>query len=748
MKKTFIYALMSAIALTGATGFTSCSDNNDLADVNPGYNEKTGEVPVNFVFNISTESNGTTRMSPGTVQVSDNSFRGIQNAVLLSYKLGSDGKYVTDPTTAFDNSFDLNALAGPNFIKPQTNANESSHRILEMSLPVGTNTLMMWGRAVKDASQNAEQGNITFNPLSNLTTDISGLSFKTQDCLSAEEKLALKDYETLISTVFNRVIQASVTSTHVSKKVHWSDYVKFNSNGSLTLQTYDPSTYDSSLDPLTNNAKMSPLGRILGNLFITFNTYKTIDTQEELRNGEGAIIAYMMKDLDVVLSSIANAKATTTEELVAQEVANDVKNEISNFFDFTGSEPKWKTVAVVKSQAAKTDLTRVTADLQGFPHQIFHLPPGSTIMKYFAVDPNNPSTIKNEYAFMSTVPTYAMGAGNSFNPENYIYPAELCYFGNSSIRVTNEERTESQYPNGTSKWTTDTEWTSGSWEKDKHVLSSTRSVAMKDNINYGTSMLVTTVALKSGTTTFYDNNAVLHTSESPNEFTATQITDGITLTGVLVGGQVNEVGWNYVAKGTPTFAYMVYDDQLPSGAIPTTSNPNYTLVWDNWNATKIGQDQNKVYVALQFKNETGKDFWGMHNIIRNKATFYLIGELDPDKIPTGFTIPAGEEGAGNALSNGNADNVTTYKKHRDWSIDWPTDYALPPYDTDGTTIKERRVFIQDYKTVANFVIGPNSLKSALVSIPDLRSAQLSLGLSVDLQWRNGLKYDNVILGQE
>ena len=181
---------------------------------------------------------------------------------------------------------------------------------------------------------------------------------------------------------------------------------------------------------------------------------------------------------------------------------------------------------------------------------------------------------------------------------------------------------------------------------------------------------------------------------------------------------------------------MVYDDQLPSGAIPTTDHPNYTMVWDNWNGSK-GSDQNKVYVALQFVNNTGKDFWGRNNIIRNKATFYIVGELDPDKMPTGFKDP----------ETNTTVTKEAYKANKSWGITWPTNYALPPYDTDGSCIKERRVFIQDYKTVASFVIGQNSLKSALVSVPDLRSSQLSLGLSVDLQWRQGLTFNDVVLGQ-
>jgi hypothetical protein len=72
---------------------------------------------------------------------------------------------------------------------------------------------------------------------------------------------------------------------------------------------------------------------------------------------------------------------------------------------------------------------------------------------------------------------------------------------------------------------------------------------------------------------------------------------------------------------------------------------------------------------------------------------------------------------------------------------------LPPYDNNGNTIKQRRVFMQDYKTIATFVLGEKSLQHALVAVPDLRTGQISLGLSVDMEWRTGLTFDNVILGQ-
>ena len=274
--------------------------------------------------------------------------------------------------------------------------------------------------------------------------------------------------------------------------------------------------------------------------------------------------------------------------------------------------------------------------------------------------------------------------------------------------------------------------------KNFHVLSSTRSVAMQENINYGTSMLKTTIAYASGVTDLKDNNSGIHTGEADNTIAVSG--SPFTLTGVLVGGQPQTVGWNYITKatsGTDPYICMVYDNDLPSTTIPTpTNSENYTMVWDNYKAVvnPASDNQNTVYVALELTNNSGKDFWGMNNLIRNGSAFYLIGKLDPDVT--------------------SADNLTSlgktaeqYAADKSLGISWPTKYALPPYDSDGKTVKARRVFIQDFVTTASFVIGENSLKSALVSVPDLRASHLSLGLSVDLSWSDGLTFENVVLGE-
>ena len=188
------------------------------------------------------------------------------------------------------------------------------------------------------------------------------------------------------------------------------------------------------------------------------------------------------------------------------------------------------------------------------------------------------------------------------------------------------------------------------------------------------------------------------------------------LVGVFVGNQNKQLGWNYLAKTTASddWDYVIYDNQIPgTGTIPTPSGREiYTLVFDNY--TPTATQTSDVLVALEFKNN-GKDFYGIGNMVRAGGTFYLVGKL----------------------SLASATN----------SITWPTNYAIPPYTAAGASQEVDRVFIQDFMTTANFKIGATSLQKAFVTVPDLRSSQTSLGLSVDLQWQTGLNFE-AVLGAE
>lgn len=753
MKKINQFVLGFAIALTGALGFTACSSTNDeVADLNPTYNPNTGELNVDFVFNVSTSNSPTTRMTSANTQATTGEmFRGITNSYLATFKLNADGKAVTSNTTPIDRTYSFGTILSAGSLTDDANDGlPTSRRVLELSLETATNSMMFWGKAIKTGSD-YEQGKIIMNvDEKNLANTSFSLCKIVPDVPYSTEtahiyKDALQQHEKLMAAALTRIIRSgiagkTVTFSDLSVNVdvlNWSDYVQVSGEAGsyvITPKTVSP------VKTTGGEVGISPLGEKLAKAFATLNTIHA----NELRAGYGEAVAKMIADLMSIINSVVDATPVSLHECVTQEVAKAIKTNVEYFFD-ADLGYVWKSVDDVKEKlptVTGVDAVLSSCNLNEFP-KTFNLPYGSVLLQFdIESDATASSGYKFTYNYKGAVETYAMGGSttstDAFDPMNYVYPAELCYFGNSPIRTTNATLVANDYPDGAQNWETDASWTTNSWENNSRVLSSTRSVAMRDNIRYGTALLKTQV--RYGSAILEDNNANLQKRwngviEPNNQIKVTDNNTHFVLTGVLIGGQEPEVGWNYIAKSaTPGFGHMVYDDVnyngLPYIPIPAASaednegvvSPaNYTLVWDNWEAQNVGKKQRDVYVALEFKNNS-RDFYGENNLIRNGATFYIVGKLDPD--------------AGHS--------TTDYSD----GIKWPSKFALPPYDADGNSIHERRVFIQHYMTTATFVIGPQSLQHALVATPDLRSSQISLGLSVDLKWQTGLVFDNIVLGDQ
>ncbi len=749
MRKLMNFAYTSAIALLSAGFFVACSSSDDTALDPKDITQQKDEVNVDFVFNVSTSNEATMRMTAENTQANlSQSFRGITNAYLAAFKLTDDGKYMTNPDIAADKLHVLGPVIGAGKLNPNAEASgdvTKSRRVLQLNLSSGVNTLMFWGKAPKTGTD-LEQGKITMSIAE--TPSATTITMNKIVPESAEgsgyDQGTLAQYQKLMAAVMTYIINSGIKATEVTfgsqtqtVTLNWKDYAVVEGEaGSYKLS-------EPTKDPAETTEDLSLLGQRLAFAFVTLNTIHA----NELRAGCGQAISDMISDLMANINQVATSTPLNFREAVAKAIAAEIVTRVETFFD-KENDYAWKATSDVKTAATfvlDVDKAKVrnADDLNEFPAN-FNLPLGGVILELAIEAEATPATgYKYTYNYVGTVDTYAMGDGsNSFNPKNYVFPAELCYFGNSSIRVTNETLAPGDYPDGVGNWEAEGSWTSKNWEADKHVTSSTRSVAMKDNINYGTALLETKV--RYGAQVLQDNNHKLQwewsnhvTNEPNNTVDVTERDDAFVLTGILVGGQNAEVGWNYIAKVAETgFGSMVYDKtntQIPKATAVTGGNasqPVYTLLWDNWDQSLKGNKQRDVYVALEFKNNS-KNFFGENNLIRNGATFYIVGKLDPNKRPSSITDKTDEE----------------YAADKSLGITWPTKYALPPYDTDGKSIKERRVFIQDYLTSATFVINETSLQHALVAVPDLRSGQISLGLSVDLAWRTGLTFGEVILGQ-
>ncbi|MBO4670589.1 MAG: hypothetical protein J5640_01935 [Bacteroidales bacterium] len=733
MRKTIYFALAGAIALASVV---AC--NKEGTD-NPNYNKETNEVLTSFVFNVATANTPQTKMTSANTQAtSSDGFRGIQDARLLSFLRSSslaDGSHIHDVTTA-NKQYALGHVMSPS---DATTDQSKSHRVIELALPNETNTLMFYGKAPK-TGENADFAQGKINYLADVTnanaTDLSHYDFELNrivDVNSSGYNDKFRQYGDLILAALNFITSAELNNENVTFEsvnypttLKWTEFVTISDAGAITPATKDPS----------DGSPMCSIGEILGESLATLATINL----GEVRAGSGPAISRTMGDLLVVMNNIHAYTPNTLYEAKAKALADKIKSRIESCFEGTAPTLTWKVVSDVvtaTSYAGNTsDIIRIGSTgsaLDEYPMIAFNLPAGCsqvTVTTTKSTDTDGRVTTPGTITWSYLANVQVFSANSTTSCYSVYYPAEICYWGNSPIRVTNENVIESEYPQGVANWDADASWTSKNWVKNAHVVSTTRSVAMQYNINYGTALLKSNVGYSAAV--LQDNNhaiqvaknPALSASDEPNaEITVTAST--FKLKGILVGGVATKVGWNFLPVSGSTFAQCIYDKAIASDAIPASGQgaDNYTLVWDNWNEAKRGQKQNDVYICLEFENNSGKDFWGQHNIIRNGGIFYIIGKLDPD--------------AGRSTTD------------RSEGVTWPTDglQCLPPHKTDGTTLKERRVFIQDFMTTANFKIGATSLQSAYSTVPDLRSTQISLGLSVDLKWETGLVFNNVVLGQ-
>lgn len=719
MKKLFNYALFGAIALTGTFGFTACSSSEETAtaDVNPTFDPATNSVTTQFVLNVNPSEQGTTRQAAATVQKASN-FRGMKDAKLIGLSTGKANTFLAPflgNSTGFDvkRTYDLGTLYATGSVDNagNNNADNSSHRVVELTLPLKTDAMLVYGRAIpvtkasgtSTVTDEEENGSVVYNVAAtpesttfDLVARMGDATAYTQCCLMA-------------AAILNQIMLSQVEAHDMTNPI-----TRTNENGSYTQEAALSALTWREIGIKTDEeiALLAPLQQNLARAYsVIRNTYKST---EAVNSGSAASLCKMMKDVYAIASSVAGAVATSDDELNAQRLADEIKGRIERFFNRDDVAFPFRSVGTASTansilkglSDAGVDVTGFSAvtdaNFATFPKS-FNLPDGVAQLDF-----TDFTGTSGGFAYKATGDNASLiNLGTKLNPTKYMYPSELLYFDNSLLRVTDAEKKPGEYPDGYNKWDTDTwtGWTIGP------VASSTRSVAVKNNINYGVAMLQTSVAIDDPTTFttpgFKDNRP----AEEKVTLSAAQIGNFI-LTGVLIGGQYKQVGWNYLTKSTAdeNKDFVIYDNKMASNGATisaSTATPNYTLVFDNYNSG----GQGNVLVALEFKNGNDVDIYGKGGIIPKGATFYLAAELELG-----------------------SKTITS----------WPNTYAIPPYTDAGASQQVTRIFTQDYVTTATFKIGENSLKNAYTTVPDLRATQTSLGLSVDLQWRPGLSFEAVL----
>lgn len=131
-----MYALLGAIALTGAVSFSACSSSDEIVD-NPDYNPETNTVKTQFAISIPSNAAGKTRMSEATVQGQESPvFRGIHNVVLIPFETTA-----TSTSTRLSENIELSDAT-----IDQLSSNNSKV-YSNVALKVGTGAFLFYGEA-------------------------------------------------------------------------------------------------------------------------------------------------------------------------------------------------------------------------------------------------------------------------------------------------------------------------------------------------------------------------------------------------------------------------------------------------------------------------------------------------------------------------------------------------------------------------------------------------------------------------
>lgn len=574
MKKMKNLALMSAIALTGAVGFTACSSSNDVAeDINPNYNPETNAVKTEFVINV-TQPGERTRMTAANAGAG--TFQGLKNMQLICFTNvpGTDNEF------AAADKLTLTPYDGPTLSGDNTTG---SSKVYTLYIPTGTSNFLFYATTYASVGANDKftYGSLV-NNLSTATTVATSPSADTDikfnlEPIASTEATVTTPQGTLL-TVLNGIAGAAYdknnTPADAADDITWA---------STTTKT---ETYWQALKT-------------------AFNQFTNQATNNDVRQGSSAAILSMVVDLFGAVNDVYTNESNED----AKGVAKAILEQIRTYFNVTlsGTTYTWESPAYNSGYNVN------------FPEAV-NLPTGAAVIVY-----NTTPTPGFAYVNTGTMGTAAVST--AYN--KFTYPSELTYYCNSGLWQSTTGKNTSDYPTTSTDWITAASWSG--WTNTA-VTAATRAVAMQDNITYGAAQLISTIKLGAGVGTTTEDALVDNASTVTGGVVSDNVFDGSTadktialyVHGILIGGQPAASMYDYLPLNNDA-SDVIYDKFSAEGTTVTTGGvTNYTLAMDNFTSEET---QKTVNVVLEMT--ANKDFYGVSGKIKAGQKFYLIGALDP-----------------------------------------------------------------------------------------------------------------------
>ena len=709
-------------ALVGAAALTLASCTADVTEQDAAVVSPDGQqsVKVVFAFNVPYGKGNNTRMTGKVVQegvTADNAddYRGMQDINIMSLP--------SRPLTSQNNAFPFENVSLTDATVEVT-SEYSANFYKDVTIPVGTSSFLFYGEALHGAlnSQDDKFSNGTLdktvNPATNRSTN--DVTFSLEQ-IAADDDLA--DAKSLLLSVLDNIAGAEGWEATASAVVGSPDYA-------------------------------------LG------DAYKRFTSTSGIRCGSANAIRLTVQALYNRMYRLKGQYATgSTQAAVAQKVLTAIEAH----FD---AAPTGETGASETSPAYVKDAFTLAYN-SSFDEATTHFPVAQGL-------PEGAAQLGfSSGAFSYVDPKVLSGvATTGVSTEKFCFPPSLQYFVDTPLRSSGiEYQNNSEWPaQKANEWEDDDNWTGGSEEWTPTVTARTKSIALRNNIFYGVSRLVTTV--RCATNTLTDNSAeadgedlnVTVSSAADLEGANPSTLKYFLLTGIMVGSQPKTVGWNFLPTSTSTGQtattdreQVVYDrcqntksfswvENVMQQKTDTDGNPLYTDAGTG-EETTVAEGNEPIMVSVEVTRESSLSPLVMQASASDVASklgvnyTLLLDNFNPDaatqdaaRICIELENHTGQDfyGQDGLILNGQKFYlVGELAAPADGSISWVkgdnTSYTsrFPQYGNE-------RAFVMDYTTKANLVI--SDLKKGYVTIPDLRVPKLSLGLSVDVSWTPGITY--------
>ena len=620
------YILLCLFAAWSLSALVSCQRGSDLLQ-----EERKGTLqPVNLALCMGSLA-GSTKVDAfyfTEVNLSDPVFRGMTDVKVIPFY--SDGAVQSDdPAAVFPVSLpgitSLYTLENPYYYSYYYST------ALYTSLPSGTSAVLLYGHAPgsgTDVASKQQYGSLIPDgfDVGDSAVKASSLVFRP-DVMFPEGDVP--DEAHTIVDFLNHVMQDNtcfMTAVYGDDDEETSVSVTWNDNiGDTNLRAlYQQITNDGAFIPGSGPLVES----LLSGLYAVFSNFESVNSNV----------------YEVVVDGVPyEARKIGGEPLYYKDLYNGLKDVVlQKFSGITVAE-------IVEVDADNLTVTFRNETVRNYPESL-GLPSGCAILRW------TPAGF--------VIPE--MNGVEGLAPMNrYCYPPSLYYYTNTSIRTSDDlEIAKSYTDKGYTEWTQIlADYTLGT-----AVTANAKSVALVKPVQFAVGLLSATV--KAGRTMLPDNDGLAETAVEASG-------ENLPLTGVVLGGQYAQA-FDFTPIVTEDGEYYVYDKNVPGVFLTDEQSTAFRTL-----SLQTPEDED-VYFALEFRNDTGKTFYGADGRILPGRKFYMLGKL---------TLP---------------EKTTEHPREFD------------------------NVFLQDHVTTVDCTI--QSLEGAYNAVPDLGLPQLILGVQTKVNW--------------